>query len=205
MSKQKQIVIPGLPTPPPAHLAADHHHQTERRLFEIYLEKEAPPWADAWRMLIDAVGLRNWRKAAYIAWSIVPTAQRVPQYAKDFAPIIGLSATTHKFREWDMQESTAILRMRFAMRTLHQAIPDIVEQTVEEAKKTGMTGYYNRERFYKMTGLASDSIDLTLSPGTAKVDPAQLSEADLRAMIAEDDGDGALLLLSDNTIDPDAT
>lgn len=183
----EQIILPGLPVPPPAHPSSDHFHLEERRLFELYLEKENPPWADAWQMLIEAVGLRNWRKAAYIAWSCMPSNTRIPQYTKDFAPLLGLSPTTAKFREWDAHDSTAILRMRFAMRTLHQAMPDVVEQTIEEAKRAGMVGYYNRERFYKMVGLASDTIDLTLSPGEQKVDPTSLSEAELRAMIAEDD------------------
>jgi hypothetical protein len=81
--------------------------------WEIYLDLRAKGW--------------TWRKAAFIAWSCVPTYLRIPKTCKELAThILGMRSDRiiRKWRENDPEIDKEIERSRIAL--LHDVLPDVL-------------------------------------------------------------------------------
>jgi hypothetical protein len=99
----------------------------------------------------------TWRKALYIAWSVLPTDLRQPATLKELATqVLGLKSTSsiRKWREKDPEIEAQIETS--ALRVLRDDLPDILHAWKQSAKMLGSGGHRDRITYLKHMGIYQD-------------------------------------------------
>lgn len=112
-------------------------------LYRDLLEERTPDGKLRW----------DWRKALYIAWSCVPTAQRWPKYEYELASdFLGLT-NTRTIREWKLKDPEMDDRIAAGpKRLLLGHVADVLEALVLVAKTADAKAHQDRKLFLELTG-----------------------------------------------------
>lgn len=128
---------------------------------ELINEREAITDEDG-KPLVDKKGrpktklVRDWRKAAYEAWSSLPASLRQPKTITELADQLGLrnTATIRHWRQKD-PEIEARFRRRLTQRLMEYA-PDVLMALVAVASETDSKGHQDRKLFLQLTGFLEE-------------------------------------------------
>lgn len=140
--------------------ALERRFADEFRLLYEELLNEREPMLDAkGQPLRDSKGriktrlVRDWRKAAYEAWSSLPASLRQPKTLTEFADQIGLRNTA-TIRHWRRNDPALETRFkeRLTARLLEYA-PDVMMALVEVAADADPKAHQDRKLYLEMTGL----------------------------------------------------
>lgn len=103
---------------------------------------------------------RDWRKAAYEAWSSLPSSVRQPKTLTELADQLGL-ASASTIRHWRRNdpEIESRFKTRLTQRLLAYA-PDVLMALVAVASDPDSKGHQDRKLFLEMTGMMSNSSSL---------------------------------------------
>jgi len=108
--------------------------------------------------------MRDWRKAAYEAWSSLPASLREPKTIIELADQLGLSSAS-TIRHWRRNDPEIETRFkkRLTQRLLEYA-PDVMMAMVAVASDPDSKGHQDRKLFFQMTGLLEEkaTVDGTL-------------------------------------------
>lgn len=136
---------------------------------ELLDEREAVLDADGNPLLTKAGKVktrlvRDWRKAAYEAWSSLPASMREPKTITELADQLGL-ASASTIRHWRRNDPEIETRFktRLTQRLLEYA-PDVLMAMVTVASDPDSKGHQDRKLFLEMTGMMrnSSSLDATV-------------------------------------------
>lgn len=96
---------------------------------------------------------RDWRKAAYEAWSSLPASMRQPKTITELADQLGLSSasTIRHWRRNDPEIETRF-KVRLTQRLLEYS-PDVLMAMVAVASEPDSKGHQDRKLFLEMTGM----------------------------------------------------
>lgn len=121
---------------------------------------EPPEWKDLYEKLLDERVERDgmiapkwdWRKALYIAWSVVPKAKRQPPTEDELAVLLNLK-NTRTIRQWkqkfpEIEERIAVLPKHLLLTHL----ADVYEAMVTVAKMPVPAAHQDRRLFLELTG-----------------------------------------------------
>lgn len=170
MSDLEQPHLPGIPAE--AQENVDHLHSKERGIFEHSLEKAGVEWDEKYKHLLGR-GF-YWRKAAVIAWLLLPKSERVPSSKGELAKMLGLSNTSFIARcEQSSDVQATLLAMNQAALLNHLASVD--HALVEAASSPDYKNNQDRKTFYQRLGLLKEKHEVNL--GEQKT--SEMSEAEL--------------------------
>lgn len=132
--------------------------------------------------------VRDWRKAAYEAWSSLPASLRQPKTLTELADQLGLRNTA-TIRHWRRKDPALETRFkeRLTARLLEYA-PDVMMALVAVAADADPKAHQDRKLFLEMTGLykPKQTIEATGADGEPLMPPAQdlskLSVEELRQL-----------------------
>lgn len=122
---------------------------------------EVPEWKALYERLLEerierdgaASGARwDWRKALYIAWSVVPKARRKPATEEELAVLLNLK-NTRTIRTWkqkfpEIEERIAQLPKQMLVGHL----ADVYDALVTVAKMPSPAAFQDRKMFLELTG-----------------------------------------------------
>lgn len=96
---------------------------------------------------------RDWRKAAYEAWSSLPASLREPKTLTELADRLGLSSPS-TIRHWRRKDPEIETRFkeRLTQRLLEYA-PDVLMAMIAVASDPDSKGHQDRKLFLEMTGM----------------------------------------------------
>lgn len=128
---------------------------------DLLNEREAITDEDG-KPLVDKKGrpktrlVRDWRKAAYEAWSSLPASLRQPKTITELADQLGLrnTATIRHWRQKDPQIETRF-RKRLTQRLLEYA-PDVLMALTAVASDPDSKGHQDRKLFLQLTGFLEE-------------------------------------------------
>jgi len=170
----------------PASGAADEANALEQRfadefrlLYEELLNEREPVLNAQGQPISDAKGkvktrlVRDWRKAAYEAWSSLPASLRQPKTLTEFADQIGLRNTA-TIRHWRRNDPALETRFkeRLTARLLEYA-PDVMMALVAVAADADPKSHQDRKLYLEMTGLykPKQTIEATGAEGEPLIPP----------------------------------
>ena len=156
----------------PANAPGQAESRAGKSALDIYLTglPEKPAWTTIYEDLIaeqfeDLTGkLRHrwdWRKALYIAWSVVPRSERQPKTEQELAQLMRL-ASTRVFRAWKAKDSEIeerIARLPRQMLTGHTA--DVYQALVDVASQAVPGAHQDRKLFFELVGEYSPRVSMT--------------------------------------------
>lgn len=129
----------------------------------------------------------SWRVAAYIAWASTPRGMRWPGTLQELAGQLGLRSarTIHTWRKKNLaiDERVAILLVE----SLMDARADVLKALKEVASKSEASAHRDRKMYLEMAGLHTS--EQTLRLGVAEDGMAELSDEELRALLARPEVD----------------
>lgn len=170
MSDLEQPHLPGIPAE--AQEYVDHLHSKERGIFEHSLEKEGVAWDEKYKYLLGR-GF-YWRKAAVIAWLLLPKGERIPETKGELAKMLGLSNTSVIARyEQSADVQATLLAMNHAALLNHLASVD--HALVEAASSPDYKNNQDRKTYYQRLGLLKEKHEVNL--GEQKT--TEMTEAEL--------------------------
>lgn len=159
----------------------DMTHAEEKLAFEFALRDL--PWAGVYAGMI-AEGFK-WREAAYVAWSIQTKEHRQPKLASELAKLLGCSAD--KISRLSSDPRMRAMQIKFARIAYMNALPDIVDASIEVASKPSYKSTPERNNIInKVLALGTDTLNLRLADGDG-ADMSELSQEELAALLAEDE------------------
>lgn len=171
--------------------------QAESRVGKLVLDAhlatlpERPAWTTIYEDLMaeqfeDQAGkLRHrwdWRKALYIAWSVVPRSERQPKTEQELAQLMRL-ASTRVFRAWkakDPEIEERIARLPKQMLTSH--IADVYNALVAVAATPVPAAHQDRKLFLELVGDYQTKVALTgadSGPIRMRYDLSQLTDEEI--------------------------
>lgn len=107
---------------------------------------------------------RDWRKAAYEAWSSLPAKMREPKTLTELADQLGLSSAS-TIRHWRRNDPEIETRFkaRLTQRLLEYA-PDVMMAMVAVASDPDSKGHQDRKLFFEMAGMLNNAstVDATV-------------------------------------------
>lgn len=162
----------------------DQTHAQDKRLLEAVLGDFA--WSDVYQALLQDGW--PWRKAAYIAWSSLPSKQRQPETLAEFANTIGLSSS-QQIRIWRSKNpaiDATVLKLSQAH--LMSSGPDIVDSLIASATNPSYKNAPDRRVALEMMQLYTPRkirVDETVT-----ADESDLSDEELRRRAGMDDTGG---------------
>ncbi|MGD9726280.1 MAG: hypothetical protein AB7R40_22260 [Nitrospiraceae bacterium] len=166
-----------------------------RLLYEELLNEREPVLDEAEQPMLDKHGrpktrlVRDWRKAAYEAWSSLPASLRRPKTLTELADQLGLrnTATIRHWRRKDPQLETRF-KERLTGRLLEYA-PDVMMALVAVAADADPKAHQDRKLYLEMTGLykPKQTIEATGAEGEPLIpappqDLSKLSVDELRQL-----------------------
>ncbi len=202
--------------PVPAGQDGDLAHVTARLSLEEWLKgcEEQPRWVALWEELceeteplvgpdgepvLNARGEARcrkrwaWRKAAYIAWSATPKAQREPKTVEDLAALLGL-AGAGTIRNWRRQDPGIDERVAALPRKLLAGrLVDVYEALAEVATSADPRAHPDRKLFLELLGEYTPkgvSVSASAEASAANIDLGKLDEALRRAYGDDEAEDG---------------
>lgn len=133
-----------------------------RFLYDELINEREPVLDEDGRPTTDRKGrpktrlVRDWRKAAYEAWSSLPASLRVPKTLTELADQLGLrnTATIRHWRAKDPEIETRF-RQRLTQRLLEYA-PDVMMALVAVASDPDSKGHQDRKLFLQITGFLEE-------------------------------------------------
>lgn len=130
---------------------------------EAVLDEHGEPVKDK-RGKVKTRLVRDWRKAAYEAWSSLPSSMRQPKTLTELADQLGL-ASASTIRHWRRNDPEIETRFkeRLTGRLLDYA-PDVLMAMVAVASDPDSKGHQDRKLFLEMTGMLSNAstVDATV-------------------------------------------
>lgn len=151
----------GFTAPPAVPGQAESRHGKAQ--MDTYLESvaEPPAWKQLYQQLLDelverdgyVIGPRwDWRKALYIAWSVVPKAKRVPATEEELAVWLNLK-NTRTIRQWkrkfpEIEQRIAELPKQLLMTHMSE----VYDTLVTVATMPVPAANPDRKLFFEMTG-----------------------------------------------------
>lgn len=160
--------------------ALERRFADEFRLLYEELLNEREPMLDAQgQPMLDGKGrvktrlVRDWRKAAYEAWSSLPASLRQPKTLTEFADQIGLRNTA-TIRHWRRNDPDLETRFKERLtRRLLEYAPDVMQALVEVATDVDPKAHQDRKLFLEMTGLYKPkaTIEATGAEGAPLIPP----------------------------------
>lgn len=152
-----------------------------RLLYEELLNEQEPVVDGNGQPVLDRNGkpkvrlVRDWRKAAYEAWSSLPASLRQPRTLTEFADRIGLRNTA-TIRHWRRNDPG--LETRFKERLTERLLayaPDVMMALVAVAADVDPKAHQDRKLFLEMTGLykPKQTIEATGAEGEPLIPPPQ--------------------------------
>lgn len=177
----------------PANAPGQAESRAGKSALDIYLTglTEKPTWTTIYEDLMaeqfeDQAGkLRHrwdWRKALYIAWSVVPRSERQPKTEQELAQLMRL-ASTRVFRAWkakDPEIEERIARLPRQMLTGHTA--DVYQALVDVAKQPVPAAHQDRKLFLELVGDYQTKVALTgadSGPIRMRYDLSQLTDEEI--------------------------
>lgn len=169
--------------------------QEFRLLYEDLLNEREPILDDKGQPTLDRKGkprtrlVRDWRKAAYEAWSSLPASLRRPKTLTELADQLGLrnTATIRHWRRKDPDLETRF-KERLTSRLLEYA-PDVMMALVAVAADADPKAHQDRKLYLEMTGLykPKQTIEATGAEGEPLIPPpvqdlSKLSVDELRQL-----------------------
>lgn len=134
---------------------------------------------------IDGGRLRqrwDWRKALYIAWSVVPRAERYPKTEQELAQLMRLSSS-RVFRTWkakDPEIEERIAKLPKQMLASHTA--DVYQALVDVATQPVPAAHQDRKLFLELVGDYQTKVALTgadSGPIRMRYDLSQLTDEEI--------------------------
>ena len=180
----------------PANAPGQAESRAGKSALDIYLPglTEKPTWTTIYEDLMaeqfeDQAGkLRHrwdWRKALYIAWSVVPRSERQPKTEQELAQLMRL-ASTRVFRAWkakDPEIEERIVKLPKQLLTSHTA--DVYDALVTVATQPIPGAYQDRKLFLELVGEYQHKMALTGAndgPVRIQYDLGQLTDEELDAL-----------------------
>lgn len=169
--------------------------QEFRLLYEDLLNEREPILDEKGQPSLDRKGkprtrlVRDWRKAAYEAWSSLPASLRRPKTLTELADQLGLRNTA-TIRHWRRKDPALETRFkeRLTSRLLEYA-PDVMMALVAVAADADPKAHQDRKLFLEMTGLykPKQTIEATGAEGEPLIPPpaqdlSKLSVEELRQL-----------------------
>ncbi len=151
-----QIALPGISNPPVRPLYdAQIRSANDRAVFEGRHEGD-PDWALYFDLVAEGM---QWRKAAYIAWAIIPKERR-PGTEQAFAvDELGLTSA-RRIREWKADEGFINFIRQMARETLASARLDIWRALTEAASDPNPRNHADRKMALQVLGDYQDNIHI---------------------------------------------
>jgi len=143
------------------------------------------PWVGDYTRLIEQGW--PWRVACYIAWAASPKIDRWPETLEKLAKdVLGLNSprVIYTWRRKYPSIDTVVAMMQAAPLWEHRR--DVIEALVAMASTADYKAFNDRKLFLEMTGDYTPKNKLELGKA-AKGDGEELSDAELRALLGEDD------------------
>jgi hypothetical protein len=139
---------------------------------DVYLAglTERPAWTTVYEdLMTEQVEMTDgkvrhrwdWRKALYIAWSVVPREKRQPKTEQELASLMRL-ASTRIFRKWkekDPEIEERIIRLPRQMLTTYTA--DVYQALVDVASQAIPGAHQDRKLFFELAGEYSPRVSMT--------------------------------------------
>lgn len=95
----------------------------------------------------------DWRKAAFITWSLLPPALRRPRFQHELAELLGLTSAD-AFRKWRQHDGEIDERIRsLPVQLMAEYVPAVLDALVAVASAKSPTAHQDRELFLEMVGL----------------------------------------------------
>ena len=162
-------------------------HEEFRLLYEELLNERVPVTDADGTPQLDKRGrvrtrlARDWRKAAYEAWSSLPASLREPKTLTELADQLGLSSasTIRHWRRNDPEIETRF-KVRLTQRLLEYA-PDVLMAMVAVASDPDSKGHQDRKLFLEMRGMLSNSSTVD---ATVRIKTDDLLDDDEQAAVA---------------------
>jgi hypothetical protein len=166
----------------PTRVVVDAGHAYEREKF-LALAEELP-FAGLMLALIENEGW-YWRDAAYIAWKSIPQKYRRPETAYELDEMLGMAQGGMMKRRQrnpaiDQRAARAIVSGQ-----LFDAVDGVIEALIESASNPNYKNHPDRKLALEMTGQYTPKQGIDLEVGQKLLDPAELTEADLRRMAGQ--------------------
>lgn len=183
MSDLEQPHLPGIPAE--AQETPDQLHSKERGIFEHSLAQAGVEWDETYQHLLGR-GF-YWRKAATIAWLLVPKDKRVPNKKKEFANLLGLSTSALIARyEQSPDVQATLLAMSQAKLLRHLASVD--HALIEAASSPDYKNNQDRKTYYQRLGLLKETHEVKIGE---QAKTSEMSEEELHrlAQMGEYDAD----------------
>lgn len=115
--------------------------------------------------------MRDWRKAAYEAWSSLPASMREPKTITELADQLGLSSAS-TIRHWRRNDPEIETRFKQRLtRRLLEYAPDVMIAMVAVASDPDSKGHQDRKLFFQMTGMLEEKSTTDVSLHLAIDDP----------------------------------
>jgi hypothetical protein len=184
MSEAQEHPQQHLPGIPAAAVTPDYSHAAERRLFEEALRDV--PFADLYADLVSQGWY--WRKAAVVAWLATPKNERIPQFQRDLANLLGCSQDVVSGFKQRAEVQAAVMRITTASLIAHKAAVD--DALIKSASSADYKNNQDRKTFYQLIGALKEQHDLTLNQGDNAA-MQQMSDAELLALAAIGEEDDA--------------
>lgn len=177
----------------PANAPGQAESRAGKTALDVYLDAldQRPAWTTIYEDLMsEHVEVESgkhrprwdWRKALYIAWSVVPREHRQPKTEQELATLMRL-ASTRVFRKWksqdpEIEERIAKLPRQFL--TSHTA--DVYQALVDVAKQPVPAAHQDRKLFLELVGDYQTKVALTgadSGPIRMRYDLSQLTDEEI--------------------------
>lgn len=180
----------------PANAPGQAESRAGKTALDVYLDalEKRPAWTTIYEDLMsEHVEVESgkhrqrwdWRKALYIAWSVVPREHRQPKTEQELASLMRL-ASTRVFRKWKAQDpeiEERIVKLPKQLLTSHTA--DVYDALVTVATQATPGAHQDRKLFLELVGEYQNKLAVTGAndgPVRVQYDLGQLTDEELDAL-----------------------